>query len=64
MENSEIMGMVALIVSVGGTIIGIINHKRIKSHCCGKDVVASVDIESTTPKTSAPPDVVVSPSKD
>lgn len=44
------MGIIALIVSVGGTIIGIINHKRIRSNCCGKDVTASIDIENTTPQ--------------
>lgn len=62
MENSEIMGMVALIVSVAGTIIGFINHKRIRSHCCGKEVVASVDIESTevAPASTAAPAYEVS----
>lgn len=53
MENAEIMGIVALIVSVGGTILGIINHKRIRSNCCGKNITASFDVESTTP-TVAP----------
>jgi hypothetical protein len=27
-----------------------INHKRIRSRCCGTDLEASVDIEETTPK--------------
>ena len=27
-----------------------LNHKRIRSKCCGKDIEASVDIEETTPK--------------
>ena len=26
-----------------------INHKRIRSNCCGKKLVASIDIEETTP---------------
>ena len=26
-----------------------INHKRIRSDCCGKKLVASIDIEETTP---------------
>lgn len=26
-----------------------INHHRVRSNCCGKEVVVSVDIEKTTP---------------
>jgi len=26
-----------------------INHKRIRRNCCGKKLVASIDIEETTP---------------
>jgi hypothetical protein len=26
-----------------------INHHRIRSNCCGKELVASIDIEKTTP---------------
>lgn len=32
-----------------------INHHRIRSNCCGKEVVVSVDIEKTTP----PPDIKI-----
>jgi hypothetical protein len=59
MENSEITGMVALLVSVGGVILGIINHKRLRSNCCGRKMEVSVDVENTTPpntvKLSDPP---------
>ena len=59
MENSSIMGMVALIVSIGGAIIGIINHKRIRSKCCDRKIEASIDIDNTTPpqvpRLSLPP---------
>jgi len=27
-----------------------VNHKRIRSFCCGKTCVASVDVEDTTPQ--------------
>ncbi len=27
----------------------IINHKRIRSTCCNKEIVTSIDIENTTP---------------
>lgn len=30
-------------------IYNAVNHKRIRSNCCGKKLVASIDIENTTP---------------
>ena len=52
--EATIVSAVAIAVSVVTTIVGAINHKRIRSKCCGKEVVASVDIEATTPPTVAP----------
>ena len=43
------LSIVALCVSVGGIILGIVNHKRIRSRCCGKTMDASLDISATTP---------------
>lgn len=40
---------VSLALSLGALVIGIINHKRIRSTCCGKEASVSLDIESTTP---------------
>ena len=53
MEDStgELLSILAIIISAGGVMIGIINHKRIRSSCCGKKADASLDIESTTPPT-------------
>lgn len=45
-----IPGYVALAISVGGIVYGIINHKQIKSKCCGKVLEASIDIDSTKPE--------------
>lgn len=42
-----IPGYVALGLSIGGIIYSVINHKQIKSKCCGKVMEASLDIEST-----------------
>ena len=53
MEPTIVSG-VAVIISVATAVVGIINHKRIRSKCCGKEVVASVDIENTTPPRIAP----------
>lgn len=49
MDQSEILGLVAIIISVSGTILGVINHKKIRSKCCGHELAASIDIEPSTP---------------
>lgn len=49
MEQSEVLAILAIIVSIGGTVLGIINHKRVRSKCCGREVSASLDIEPSTP---------------
>jgi hypothetical protein len=45
-----------LSTTTGTTIIGLIliiyraiNHRRIRSNCCGRDIQMSVDVENTTP---------------
>ena len=37
------------IISLAGTIYAAINHKRIRSNCCGAKMEASFDIDNTTP---------------
>jgi hypothetical protein len=58
-EGGSISGYVALAVAVATSIVGIVNHKRIRSNCCGKKSEVSLDIENTTPpqslKITAPP---------
>jgi hypothetical protein len=49
MDTSEILSIIAVIVSVGGAILAIINHKRIRSNCFGKKIEMSLDVENTTP---------------
>lgn len=39
----------SLAISIGAVVLGIINHKRIRSSCCGKQASVSLDIEATTP---------------
>lgn len=39
----------SLAISIGAVVLGIINHKRIRSSCCGKQASISIDVESTTP---------------
>jgi len=58
-DGGAISGYVALAVAVATSLVGIINHKRIRSNCCGKKAEVSLDIETTTPpqslKISVPP---------
>jgi len=48
-DDSTITSIVAIVVSLGGIVLGIVNHKRIRSNCCGKELTASIDVETTTP---------------
>lgn len=47
--DQNVISYVAVITSIASIVLGIINHKRIRSSCCGRDVTTSIDIESTTP---------------
>jgi hypothetical protein len=49
MENEMIMSGVALFLAVGGAILAVVNHKRVRSNCCGREMSVSVDVEATTP---------------
>lgn len=59
METSLIVSGIAIVTSLVTVIYGAINHKRIKSICCGKSCVTSIDIEQTTPPVSAQPVVPI-----
>jgi hypothetical protein len=47
--DNEIMIIVSVVISSLTGIITIINHRRIRSSCCGTKLETSLDIESTTP---------------
>ena len=55
METSGILGITALVISVVGTIVAAVNHKKLVSKCCGKRVEMSLDISETTPSPSIKP---------
>lgn len=57
-QTSGIIAIIGLVVSVGGSILAIINHHRIRSNCFGKKMEVSLDIEQTTPPTSLPPKII------
>ena len=45
----SIAAYVSIALSIGAIVMGIVNHKRIRSSCCGKEASVSLDIEATTP---------------
>jgi len=48
-DSNSIISYVAIALSVGTAIIGAVNHKRVRSTCCGSKAEVSLDIESTSP---------------
>ena len=54
MDNNTLStaGLATTFTVIAGILYKIymaINHKRIRSNCCGKKIEASLDIENTTP---------------
>ena len=49
MSADQIISYVSLGVSVVSIIIGLVNHRRVRSSCCGRVCEVSLDIEKTTP---------------
>ena len=52
--QNTILAGIALAISVGGTILGIINHKGIVSNCCGRKADISLDIQDTRVAAKSP----------
>jgi hypothetical protein len=62
-DTTMILAYVGTIMGVSSTLLGIVNHRRIRSNCCGVKTEVSLDVEATTPperqltiKTPAPVD--------
>jgi hypothetical protein len=49
MDDTRIIAYCGFVTSLAGVIYTAINHKRIRSNCCGKQLEASLDIEQTSP---------------
>jgi len=49
---TSILSLASIVISVAASVIGVINHKRIRSSCCGRKTEVSLDIENTTPPTA------------
>jgi len=53
-SESYALTITALVISIGGIIIGVVNHKRVRSSCCGVKAEVTLDIEQTSPKYEPP----------
>lgn len=49
MDTTNILGLTGFGISIAGVIYTAINHKRVRSKCCGRLLEASLDVENTTP---------------
>jgi len=49
MDTTNILGLIGFGVSILGAVYTAVNHKRVRSRCCGKTLDMSVDVENTTP---------------
>jgi len=60
MDTGTTLGIFGVLISVAGIIYSAINHKHIRSKCCGKEYDISIDIDTTgnTRRTVAPEETV------
>jgi hypothetical protein len=42
-------GLASIAIHVAEKLLMVVNHKRVRSRCCGKQLDSSLDIEETTP---------------
>jgi hypothetical protein len=54
MDTGAALGGAGLFFSIAGIIYSAVNHKHIKSRCCGKVYDVSVDIGDTSPANTEP----------
>lgn len=54
-QTTSVLAVIGVAVSVGGAILSIINHTRVKSMCCGNKIEISLDVDKTTPSPPGHP---------
>jgi hypothetical protein len=57
MDLNNVVGYISLVISIGSLVLGIVNHRRIRSNCCGRVGIVSIDVEQSTPIIEKKPDV-------
>lgn len=58
-NSTNIIAYCGFVVSTAVAIFGAVNHKRMRSNCCGKIVSVSVDVEATTPPETKKDELVI-----
>lgn len=48
-DATAALAIIGVVVSVGGSLLAVINHTRVRSVCCGNKLEISLDVEKTTP---------------
>lgn len=48
-DTTSILSYIGVALGVGSTLLATINHRRVRSSCCGIKTDVSIDIEDTTP---------------
>ena len=54
-------GSISFLIHIGQAIFSLINHKIIRSSCCGRQGHISIDVDDTTPKTKQLKQVLIEP---
>jgi hypothetical protein len=47
MDTGSVLGGIGVFLSIAGIVYSAVNHKHIRSKCCGREIDFSIDIEST-----------------
>jgi hypothetical protein len=48
-DTTSVLSYIGVALGLGSTLFTAINHRRVRSTCCGVTTVSSLDVESTTP---------------
>lgn len=47
-------GSISLLIILADKIYYLVNHRRVRSKCCGRNMDMSIDIDQTTPNITPP----------
>lgn len=48
-DTTTILAYIGAAMGISSTVLGIVNHRRVRSNCCGVKTEVSLDVEATTP---------------
>ena len=48
-DTTSILAYIGAGMGIASTVLGIVNHRRVRSTCCGHKTEVSLDVEATTP---------------